>query len=104
RRGLALGSTMAGAAAASVVMPLVVNHLLLAHGPRATLVISAVPILVVVIPLMLLVVRTRPQGSEEAAGTSGGHTGGQRGLDFGPAVRTAPFWMLVIVQVFYGAG
>jgi MFS family permease len=104
RRGLALGSTMAGAAAASVVMPLIVSPLLLAHGPRATLLISAVPILVVVIPLTLLVVRTRPQGSQEAAATSAEDTGGREGLDFGQALRTTPFWMLVIVQVFYGAG
>jgi MFS family permease len=104
RRGLALGSTMAGAAAASVVTPLIVSHLLLTYGPRTTLLISAIPILVVVIPLMLLVVRTHPQGSEEAAGTSAEHTAGKQGLDFGQALRTTPFWMLVIVQVFYGAG
>lgn len=104
RRGLALGSTLAGAAAASVTMPLVINHLLLAYGTRATLMISAIPILVLVLPLVLLVVRTRPhQSGESAAGVDHGG-GGVTGLEFGQALRTAPFWLLVAVQVCFGAG
>jgi len=104
RRGLALGSTMAGAAAASVTMPLVINHLLLAYGTRTTLAISAVPILVVVMPLVLMVVRTRPPQSREASAAGAEHGGGLAGLEFGQAVRTAPFWLLVAVQLCYGAG
>lgn len=104
RRGLALGSTMAGAAAASVVMPLIVNKLLLLYGTRATLMITAIPIVVVVIPLVLLVVRTRPAGSAEGT-RSGARDGGRvAGLEFGQAVRTVPFWLLVAVQLCYGAG
>jgi MFS family permease len=104
RRGLAMGSTMAGAAAASVVSPLIVNPLLLAYGTRATLMITAVPVLVVVIPLVLIVVRTRPWGARTAQGASGEHAGGVEGLEFGQAMRTAPFWLLVLIQICYGAG
>ena len=103
QRGFALASTLAGAAAASVIMPQIISPLLLAHGTRATLVISAVPILIVVIPLVLLVVRTRPQGSAEATRTHA-QSGGLAGLEFGQAMRSAPFWLLVIVQLAYGAG
>jgi MFS family permease len=103
QRGFALASTLAGAAAASVIMPQVISPLLLAHGTRATLAISAVPILVVVIPMVLMIVRTRPQGSAEAV-RDRAQSGGPAGLEFGQAMRTAPFWMLVIVQLCYGAG
>ncbi len=103
QRGFALASTLAGAAAASVIMPQIISPLLLAHGTRATLAISAVPILIVVIPLVLLVVRTRPQGSAEATRTHA-QSGGLAGLEFGQAMRSAPFWLLVIVQLAYGAG
>ncbi len=104
RRGLALGTTLAGAAAASVTMPLVISHLLLTHGTRATLAVSAVPILVIVLPLVLLVVRTRPQDSSGPSASAGERAGGVAGLEFGQAARTAPFWLLVAVQLCYGAG
>jgi MFS family permease len=103
RRGLALGTTLAGAAAASVTMPLLVNHLLLVRGTRATLAISAVPILVVVLPLVLIVIRTRPRDSGES-GEAARETPGVAGLDIGQALRTAPFWLLVAVQICFGAG
>src|SRR5271163_1972450 len=103
QRGFALASTLAGAAAASVIMPQIISPLLMAHGTRTTLAISAVPILIVVIPLVLLVVRTRPQVSVEAT-RARVQSGGPAGLEFGQAMRTAPFWLLVIVQLCYGAG
>ncbi len=106
RRGLALGSTMAGAAAASVTMPLVINHLLLTYGTRTTLALSAIPILVVVLPLVLMVVRTRPAQPDQtgACGPQQQGAGGVGGLEFRQAVRTAPFWLLVAVQLCFGAG
>src|SRR5579885_1197128 len=103
RRGLALASTLAGAAAASVTMPLVISHLLLAYGTRATLAISAVPIIVVVLPLVLLVVRTRPPG-EPRPGRAQATVADVAGLEVSQALRTAPFWLLVAVQVCFGAG
>jgi MFS family permease len=104
RRGLALASTLAGAAAASIVMPLIVSHLLLVHGTRATLAMSAIPIILLVLPLVLMVVRTRPPqwGETRPAGGERGETAA--GLEFAQALRTAPFWLLVAVQLCYGVG
>jgi MFS family permease len=104
RRGLALASTLAGAAAASVTMPLVISHLLLVHGTRTTLAISAVPIIVLVLPLVLFIVRTRPPELFEDRKTGEERSGTVAGLEFSQALRTAPFWLLVAVQVCYGAG
>jgi MFS family permease len=103
RRGLALGSTLAGAAAASVLMPLVISKMLLVYGPRTTLAISAVPILIVVLPLVLAIVRTRPVNRQEFAAAKG-ETPAVAGLEFGQALRTAPFWLLMVVQLCFGAG
>ncbi len=104
RRGFALASTLAGAAAASVIMPQVISPLLLAYGTRATLAISAAPILIVVMPLVLLLVRTRPSGSGAVTRAAVHGNPGAPGLEFGQAMRTAPFWILVVVQLSYGAG
>jgi MFS family permease len=103
RRGLALGSTLAGAAAASVLMPLLISKMLLVYGTRTTLAISAVPILIVVLPLVLAMVRTRPVTSNEPPAARG-ERAAVAGLEFGQALRTAPFWLLVVVQVCFGAG
>lgn len=104
QRGFALASTLAGAAAASVIMPQIISPLLLAHGTRSTLAISAIPILIIVIPMMLLVVRTRPGDAAEANPAAAADDGGPTGLEFGQAMRTLPFWLLVVVQLTYGAG
>jgi MFS family permease len=84
-------------------MPLIVNPLLLAYGTRATLTITALPILVIVIPMVALMVRTRPRGASAQPSASAAHPGVE-GLEFGQAMRTAPFWLLVLIQVCYGAG
>jgi MFS family permease len=104
RRGLALGSTLAGMAAASVLMPLVVSHMLLTYGTRITLLLSAIPIVVVVLPLVLAFVRTRPGGAQGPAARGADTASEVAGLEFGQALRTAPFWLLVLVQLCYGAG
>jgi MFS family permease len=104
RRGLALASTLAGAAAASVTMPLVISHLLLARGTRATLAISAVPIIVLVLPLVLLMVRTRPPETAEYREPGEARSQAIAGVEFSPALRTPVFWLLVAVQLCYGAG
>ncbi len=104
RRGLALGSTLAGAAAASVAMPLVISHMLTVYGTRETLAISAVPVVFLVIPAVLILVRTRPAGAGGTDSLRIGHADGVAGLEFGQALRTAPFWLLVFVQLCYGAG
>jgi MFS family permease len=94
QRALAIGITIAGAGLGGCVLPPLVAHLILAHGWRATMVCIGVPMFVVALPIILLMIRTRPEGesAEEQAGALSG-------LELGPALRSTPFWMLVGVHL-----
>src|SRR5882672_4533755 len=62
RRGAALGITMAGTSLGGMVMTLVADRAISSNGWRAGYITLAVPMFVIVIPLVLLMVRTRPSG------------------------------------------
>ncbi len=90
QRALAIGITIAGAGLGGCVLPPLVSHLIATHGWRATMVCIGVPMFVAALPLILLIIRTRPQGeTAEEKNTA------LSGLQLGPALRSTPFWMLV---------
>jgi MFS family permease len=94
RRGLAIGITIAGAGLGGCVLPPLVSHLIALYGWRATMVCIGVPMFVLALPLILLIIRTRPEGAggeEQAAAASG--------LELGAALRALPFWLLVAMQL-----
>jgi MFS family permease len=70
------------------------------HGWRAGYFTVAVPGLLIVVPLLLIFVRTRPAGvapqsvAERAAALPG--------YEVREALRTRAFWMLVVAQLCYG--
>ncbi len=103
QRGLAVGVVVAGASASGVTMPLMADYMIRRFGITATFGALAVPIAVLVIPAVLMVVRTRPEG--EAAATSvAEQVKALPGLEVGPALATRAFWLLVLVQAFGMAG
>jgi MFS family permease len=93
QRGLAIGITIAGAGLGGCVLPPLVSHLIALYGWRATMVCIGVPMFVLALPLILLIIRTRPEGAggEEQAAASG--------LELGAALRALPFWLLVAMQL-----
>jgi len=94
QRGLAIGITIAGAGLGGCVLPPLVSHLIALYGWRATMVCIGVPMFVLALPLILLIIRTRPEGAgseEQAAAASG--------LELGAALRALPFWLLVAMQL-----
>jgi MFS family permease len=99
RRGLAIGVSIAGSPVAVTLMPPVLAHVIIVHGWRTAMLCIGAPILVIGLPAILLVVRTRPAGAEtvsvrrEAAAVAG--------LELGPALWAPPFWMLAGVQVLF---
>jgi MFS family permease len=93
QRALAIGITIAGAGLGGCVLPPLVSHLIAVHGWRATMVCIGVPMFVLALPLILLIIRTRPEGE------SAEETAGLLGLELGPALRSSPFWMLVGMHV-----
>ena len=64
RRGLAMGLAFAGTSLGGAAMTLVGNFAIARGGWRAGYVALAIPMFVVVIPLVIIVVRTRPPQAE----------------------------------------
>jgi MFS family permease len=100
RRGIAMGLTFAGTALGGAGM-IAVGNLVIVHfgGWRAGYVALALPMLVIVIPLIFIMIRTRPPESREL----GLHASGDAlpGLELSAALRTRSFWMISAAQFLY---
>jgi len=104
RRGTALGVTMAGMETGGMVMTMLAGYLIVTSGWRLAYILLALPIIVVVLPLYLIFVRTRPMSPPTAAPFKAGVAETVRtlsGLEVSEAVRTRAFWMLVALQFSY---
>ena len=93
RRGTALGLAMSGASLGGMLMTLVAANAIGRAGWRAGYVALALPMLVINVPLVLAVVRTRPEADSLAQAPSSGS-----GLEIGEALRGRSFWMIAVVQ------
>jgi MFS family permease len=99
RRGLALGIVTAGMESGGMVMAFTVGSVIAAHGWRAGYFTLAVPILLIVVPLLLIFVRTRPAGVVQTAAE---RADALPGYEVREALRTRAFWMLVVAQFSFG--
>ncbi|HZY60135.1 MAG TPA: MFS transporter [Candidatus Binataceae bacterium] len=94
RRGLAMGLAMAGTSAGGMVMTLVSDRAIRFAGWRFGYLVLAVPAFVIVIPLVLLLVRTRPERGEGL--TVAEAAGALAGLEVGEAVAGRSFWLMAL--------
>jgi MFS family permease len=101
-RGLALGATLSGSGAGGMLLPPVTDYLIRNFGLSIAYIALALPIIFIVLPMVLSVIRTRPAG----AGKSSVSEEIERlpGLDLGPALRSAPFWLLSGVLLLGAVG
>ncbi len=112
RRGLAMGIAFSGMTLGGATMTMVANYAISAGGWRVGYATIAAPILFVVVPLILLLVRTRDSSeahaSVEARGESQTVTRGSTppvelpGLEIAQAVRARSFWLISAAQLFAG--
>jgi len=102
KRGLAVGVVVAGASASGITMPPLADHLIRNFGIGPTFITLAVPIAALVIPFVLFVVRTRPEGAVKTTVAEQIKT--LPGLEVGPAMATRAFWLLALVQGLGMAG
>jgi MFS family permease len=100
RRGMALGIVTAGMEAGGMVMTFLVGSMIAAHGWRIGYFTVAVPGLLVVVPLLMIFVRTRPPDSDSQSVVERAEA--LPGYETREAMRTRAFWMLVIAQLSYG--
>jgi MFS family permease len=101
-RGRAMGLTMLGIGAGGFLLPPVNEFLIRLWGWRLTWVFSSLTFLLIVIPLIAIFVRTRPEElgfRPDGAPPGEGEVGDEpvRGLSVKRAVATATFWMVVAI-------
>jgi MFS family permease len=101
RRGLAMGLTFAGTSLGGAAMTMVGNFAIARGGWRAGYVALAIPMFVIVIPLIILVVRTRPPQAEGISVAQASDA--LPGFELREAFRCRSFWMISAAQFFFAA-
>jgi len=96
RRGLALGLAMGGTSAGGMVMTLVASRAIEHGGWRDGYLALALPIFVIVIPLVAMTVRTRPAAG--AGSTVAEAASALPGLEVSAALRVRSFWLIGLAQ------
>jgi len=102
RRGLAMGLTFAGTSLGGAAMIVIANRAIAFGGWRAGYVAMAAPMVLIVAPLVLFVVRGRP-----SSGSVGELKHKQPapvvlpGVELSEAFRTRSFWLIGIAEFFY---
>jgi MFS family permease len=103
RRGLALGFTFAGTSLGGAAMIVVANKAIAFGGWRAGYVAMALPMLFVVVPLVLFVVRSRPADVSDSSNVVASEAVPIElpGVELGEAFHTRSFWLIGVAQFFY---
>jgi MFS family permease len=112
RRGTVLGVATAGMELGGMIMTLLSARLISTQGWRTAYVVLALPVFFIVLPLIMLVIRARPQpngaeagqGARVLAGSSASPVALEPGLEVGEALRKRSFWLLGLAQFCFGLG
>jgi MFS family permease len=112
RRGLAMGIAFAGTTLGGAVMTVVASHAIASGGWRFGYLVIGLPILVVVVPLIVIFVRTRTPAEINDANqpVEGSGSGADEpsapivlpGLEIAQARKTRSFWMICVAQLLGG--
>jgi MFS family permease len=100
RRGMALGLVTFGMESGGMVMTFTVGNTIAAYGWRTGYFIVAIPALLLVIPMLLFVVRTRPADMNSPSVAAQAEA--LPGYEVGEALRTRAFWMLAVAEMSFG--
>ena len=101
-RGLALGLTSSGISLGGAGMTLVANAAIARHGWRGGYVALAIPMVVVAIPIIVLMVRSRPPQVGARITVPGVAPAlDVPGFELAEAARTRSFWMICAAQFLY---
>jgi len=100
RRGLAMGIAISGTTVGGMVMTLVASSLIIGRGWRMAYVTLGLPMILIVVPLLVLTVRSRPPGTVKLTVAQGAER--LEGFETLEALRARSFWMLVIANLCFG--
>lgn len=96
RRGLAMGFAIAGTSAGGMLMTLVASWVIRNWGVSAAYITLAAPMFFVVIPLVLVMVRSRPSGAVKMTVAEAAQR--LEGFEIDAAFRTRSFWLIVLAH------
>ena len=102
KRGAALGIAFAGIPLGGTVVTIWANYIVMHYGFRVGQFAMAVPIVLIVIPLLAVLMRTRPRAN--AAGLVSAEIAAEAilpGLEVREALRSRSFWMIAIAEVLF---
>jgi MFS family permease len=101
RRGLAMGLAMAGTSLGGMVMTLISDRTIRLMGWRSGYLLLAAPVLLVVIPSVVRLVRTRPEKDLRAAAAAPAAL--LPGMEMSAALASRSFWMLSVATLCFAA-
>jgi MFS family permease len=96
RRGLAMGIALSGSTVGGSLMTLVAGHVFQVAGWRTAYIVFGLPMMVVAVPLVAIIVRSRPPGTIPRTVAEGAEL--LEGFETGEALRTQSFWMIVLAN------
>jgi MFS family permease len=99
RRGTALGIATAGMESGGMTMTFLLGYVVGQYGWKGAYIALSIPVLVVVLPLLLTVVRAGPEKNQATATESAQAVSG---YEVSEAIRTRVFWMLAVTQLAWG--
>jgi MFS family permease len=99
RRGLAMGIALSGSTVGGSVMTLVAGHVFQVAGWRTAYIVLGIPMLVVTMPLVALIVRSRPPGAIRMTVAESAEL--LEGFETSEALRTRSFWVIVLANFFF---
>jgi MFS family permease len=100
-RGLALGIAFAGIPLGGSGITILANYVVLHYGFRAGYVAMAVPIVLIVLPLLAALVRTRPDAQAGDPVPAAAANFAVPGRELREALRSRSFWMIAIAEVLF---
>ncbi|MBV8772201.1 MAG: MFS transporter [Deltaproteobacteria bacterium] len=96
RRGLAMGIALSGSTVGGSIMTLVAGQLFQVTGWRAAYIALGLPMIVVVVPLVASIVRSRPPGTTPMTVAESAEL--LEGFETREALRTRSFWLIVLAN------
>jgi MFS family permease len=100
RRGMALGLVTFGMESGGMAMTFTVGSIIAVYGWRTGYFVVAVPALLLVTPLLLFLVRTRPTNTNPHLLAAQSES--LAGYELKEALRTRAFWMLAVAEMSFG--
>jgi MFS family permease len=99
RRGLAMGVTLGGTTTGGMLMTLAASYTIARWGWRTAYLSFAAPVFLIVIPSVLLTVRSRPPGQQKLSVAEAAAS--LEGFETGAGLRTRSLWMILLAQFLW---